>query len=200
MAGVFVSLDVLAIALVLMAWFGVRAGGARVPLFYVEPTSIAVVPIRKMFAGVGVWCSWLLAVGCRHLVVWWWDVAIRSVVVSGSIGGWCVASSSTLVSLVPASSSCIAAIAASIVARLVGRLHVMRGWHVCRDDLCLVVNGMHVVGRWGHGRWHHLHLLGVCEHRHLLGQLCDFAVRLESWSLVAWADALFVIWRLARLA
>jgi hypothetical protein len=29
---------------------------------------------------------------------------------------------------------------------------------------------------------------------------CVFLVRLESWSLVAWTDALFAICRLARLA
>ena len=54
MPGVLVSLEVLAIALRLVAWFGLRACDARVPLFDVEPTCVAVVPIRKRFGGVGV--------------------------------------------------------------------------------------------------------------------------------------------------
>jgi hypothetical protein len=62
MSGVFVALEILAIALRLMAWFGLRACDARVPFSDVKPTSIAVVPIRKMFGGVGVWCSWWLAI------------------------------------------------------------------------------------------------------------------------------------------
>jgi hypothetical protein len=87
MTGVLVSLEVLAVALLLMSRFGVRAGGARVPFFDVESTSVAVVPIRKMFDGVGVGCSWLLAVGCRHLVVRWWYITIRIVVAIVILGG-----------------------------------------------------------------------------------------------------------------
>jgi hypothetical protein len=56
MSGVFVALEVLATALRLMSWFGLRARDARVPFFDVEPTDIAVIPIRKMFGCVGVWC------------------------------------------------------------------------------------------------------------------------------------------------
>jgi hypothetical protein len=97
MSGVSVSLEVLAIALRLMAWFGMRACDARVPFFYVKPTSVAVVPIRKMFGGVRVWRSWWLAILCYHMIVWWRDVAKRWVVAGGSVGQWCVAPSSTLV-------------------------------------------------------------------------------------------------------
>ncbi len=76
MPGVLVSLEVVAIALRLVAWFGLRARDARVPLFDVEPTCVAEVPIRKMFGGVGVGRSWWLAILCIHLIVWWRDVAI----------------------------------------------------------------------------------------------------------------------------
>jgi hypothetical protein len=102
MSGVFVSLEVLTIALRLMAWFGLWARDARVPFFYVEPTTVAVVPVRKMFCGVGVWCSWWLPMLCCHLIVRWRDVSILVVVASGSIGRWCCASASTLIP--PASS------------------------------------------------------------------------------------------------
>jgi hypothetical protein len=52
MAGVFVALEVLSCALLLVAWLGMGAGGAGVPFFDVETTGIAVVPIGKMFGGV----------------------------------------------------------------------------------------------------------------------------------------------------
>jgi hypothetical protein len=174
MSGVFVALEILAIALRLMSWFGLRARDARVPFFDVEPISIAVVPISKMFGGVGVWCLWWLAIWWCHLIVWWRDVAICRVVASGSIWRWCAASSSTLVS--PAS-SCILSTAAFVLARLVVWLRVLRGgyvrwdvrWHVrLLCQLRLVVKGWHVVGGCRHGIWHHLHLLGVCQHCHLL--------------------------------
>ena len=177
MACFFVALEVLPVALRLMAWLGVRAGGASVPFFDVESTSVAVVPICKMFGSVGVWRSCLLAVGCCHLSVWWWDVAIRSVIASGRIGWWCITSSSTLGPVVSVASSCIASVAAPVVARLVVRLCVIRGGYVCRDvrwhvrllgHLRLVVHGRHVVGWCEHGIGHPLQLLGVCKHRHLL--------------------------------
>ena len=102
MSGVFVSLEVLGIALRLVAWFGLWARDARVPLFDVEPTCVAVVPIRKMFGGVGVGrSSWLLLL-CCHLIVWWRYVSLL-MVVACSIYGRCSCTSPSL--LIPPPSS-----------------------------------------------------------------------------------------------
>jgi hypothetical protein len=131
MSGVLVALEVLSGALRLVSWFGVRACGAGVPFFNVEPTCVAIVPIWKMLDCIGIWCTiGLLAIISAHLVVWGWDVAVRVVCPRIIVGWWCVASSSSLIS---PSSSCISSRAASIVARLIGGLHVLRGRDVCRD-------------------------------------------------------------------
>ena len=132
MSGVFVALKVLSIALWLVSWFGVRACGAGVPLFYVKSTGVAIIPIRKVLDGIGIGCpSWLLAIVGGHLVGWGWDGAVRIICPWVIVGWWCVASS---FSRVPSPASCcILPRAASIVARLIGGLYVLGGRYVCQD-------------------------------------------------------------------
>ena len=131
MSGVFVALEVLSVALWLVSLFGVRTCGAGVPLFDVEPTGVAIVPIRKMFDGIGIWCTiCLLAITGSHLDVWGGYGAVRIVGPGISVGWWCVVSSS---SLVPSPASRISSRTASIVAHLIGRLYVLGGRDVGRD-------------------------------------------------------------------
>ena len=131
MSSVFVCLEILAVALWLVAWFGVWACGAGVPLFDVEATGVAIIPICEMFGGIGIWClSWLLAIIGGHLVVWWGYVAI-GIIICRDIVGWGSVASST--ALVASSLSCIAALSSSIVARLICGLYVLWGRYICQD-------------------------------------------------------------------
>ncbi len=144
MSVIFISLEVLPGALWLVSWFGVWTCGAGVPFFDVEPTCVAIVPIRKMLYSIGIGCTiGLLVIGGGHLIVWGWDVVVRIVCPGIIVGWWCVSSSSSLIS---SSASRISSRAASIVARLIGGLDVLGGRDVCRDcwhlwllcHLCLV--------------------------------------------------------------
>jgi hypothetical protein len=122
MAGVFVALEVLPVALWLMAWFWVRACGAGVPFFDVEATGITVVPICKVFGGVGIRGSIVLAVVGCHLILRWRDVTVSLVVAIRIVGWGCSASSAALISAAPAS---VASSSISVVACLFGWLHML---------------------------------------------------------------------------
>ena len=122
MACVFVALKVLSGALWLMAWFWVRACGSGVPFFDVEATCVTVVPICKVFGGVGIRCSIVLAVVVCHLILRWWDVTVPLVVAIHIVGWGCTAPSTALIPTAPASG---ASSSASVVARLFGWLHML---------------------------------------------------------------------------
>ena len=80
-ASLLVGLVVLAVALRLVSRFGIGAGRSRMPVFDVEPTRVAVVPVRKVFGRVGIWGSSSWGVLIIIEVCGWWDVATVLVVV-----------------------------------------------------------------------------------------------------------------------
>jgi hypothetical protein len=96
-----VSLVVLAAALWLMAWFGIGASCASMPIFDVKATCVAVIPVRKVLRGVRIWGSFRCRVRiCIHWR-WWGNVAILivdmgrqwNVAILFVVQLWCIATS-----------------------------------------------------------------------------------------------------------
>jgi hypothetical protein len=80
-ASLLVGLVVLPVALGLVPRFGTGACSPSVPVFYIEPTRVTIVPVRKVFGRVGIGCAtWCLVVRTM-LGCWRGDVGIVVVVV-----------------------------------------------------------------------------------------------------------------------